>query len=129
MNLVFTFIRSILDNIYYAVYVFLECVFRTSNSWPTICSVTGILTGIVVFPFMDYVYNFCKEREISYTIGTIILSVMFISIYWLIDKYYEPRHLKIESRFKTDSKLAKLIYGIIGCAMFIFMFLIVIDII
>jgi len=45
------FIENILAYIYYSLYVSLEYngLFKTSNSWPTVISISGIVSLILTF--------------------------------------------------------------------------------
>ena len=112
-----SFITKILDSIYYALYVFFESIFKTSHSWPTIISVTGVLTVIIAFPVVK------ATIDSPYSFVIFLLSTGGVD--WLLNKYYKPRCAKIEKRMKKDNILTRIIYGISGFLLIVLMMYII----
>lgn len=62
MKKVSMFIENILSYIYYSIYVSLEYngLFKTSNSWPTVISISGIVSLILTFTISHIAEVFLK---------------------------------------------------------------------
>lgn len=120
MNRVLKLINKLADNLYYAVYVFLEGVFHTSKSWPTIISVAGVIALIINFFLISSVYDFCHNYNMPENTFIILDGLLCLSLDYGVYKYYLRKHLRIEQRYKSDSIIVKIIYGGIAIALICF---------
>ena len=55
----------------------------------------------------------------TYIHNSLILPATWLGLYWLLKRYYSPKHKIIEAKIKNKSKKVKIIYGLIGWGLFI----------
>ena len=117
MKWVSIYIRTSLKIIYCAFYVIFEGIFKTSNSWPVIISVTGAQALILSFPITCFIQWFALYIGIINLNSNIYLLIgigLFICIDWLLNKYYNPISKPIEKKIKKEKLHIKIMYMIIA---------------
>lgn len=117
MNLVLSFIKRGLYNLYYAFYVLSEGLFKVSQSWDPIISITGTISLLLSFSLWTFAWNviLCwTDWNLSTDIYVIIGVLIFGGLYWLTYHYYFPIQRSIAHRFKNDNIYRKVLYGLIA---------------
>lgn len=104
MNWVFMYIRKLSRFMYYSYYVFFEGIFHTSKSWPTINSITALMSLNIGLPFYLCYGKFFGDNKL-------VMCLIIIILYQLIKCYYRPMHKSIEANYRRDSILKKILYG------------------
>lgn len=89
---------------YYSYYVFFEGIFHTSKSWPTIYSITALMSLNIGLPFYLCYGKFFGDNKF-------VMYLIIIILYQLIIYYYMPIHKSIEANYRKDSILKKILYG------------------
>lgn len=113
MKKVSMFIENILSYIYYSIYVSLEYngLFKTSNSWPTVISISGIVSLILTFT-ISHIAEVFFENVFNYDIFSSDLYLIFtVTIYFILDyflmKYYTKKEKNILEKMKERQKKIK----------------------
>ena len=117
MNKVFMFIRTLLNNLYYTFYAFMEGVFRISKTTSTLGSVCSFMSLIIALLLERPLSSLALHWfGISFNRGDelIIDAILYLGGYCLSLKYFSPVHEEIEQRYHRDNLLKKIIYGMLG---------------
>lgn len=107
------FIENILSYIYYSIYVSLEYngLFKTSNSWPTVISISGIIAAILMFMIIKFrelicvkIFNYDFYYYESWSCLDFVDLAIAICTSFCLEKYYIKREEKILTQMKERQK-------------------------